>query len=73
MIQDELDMQDLMLEIQAEIDEIVQELLGDLTTPQARRALSAKMAAIKPEVKEVLSQKYPEQMEQVSRLAQQPQ
>jgi hypothetical protein len=51
-ITEDLDFRDLMLEVQAELGEIVDELLSDLAAPQIKQAVAQQYASLSPQQKE---------------------
>lgn len=55
-----IDIQDLLLEVQAELAEIFSEVAAELQLPQVTRALQKQWASMSPEQKEMIQKQNPE-------------
>jgi hypothetical protein len=57
---EQFDLNDLILEVQAEFAEIIQEFTEELQEPQARLVLQMQWAQLDPDDKELIRQRDPE-------------
>lgn len=62
------DINDLMLEVQAEFAEIVRELFEDLAQPQVKNMLAMQFAQMHPDEKELIRRQSPEQYAKLERM-----
>lgn len=58
---DDLDIRDVMLEATAEVQEIIREVIADLTAPQVREKLLESWATAPEELKEMFATERPEE------------
>ena len=61
-----MDINALILEVQAEFAEIVQEFIQELAEPQAKRMLAMQWAQVPPDQKEAIRAANPEAYERLS-------
>ena len=65
------DLRDLMLEITAEVQEIMQEVMQDLVEPQMIQALQLRWGSVPEDAKEFLKQQNPQTYRRIMQMIEQ--
>ena len=67
-MENDFDLRDLMLEATAEIQEIIREVMTDLTAPQIKQKILESWTTAPDELKEQFAQERPEEYQAIERM-----